>query len=147
MPHSTQTSALVQITTDPLDVTAHLNAIDDGRCGAVVTFIGQVRDHDPHVQGRVTGIEYVAHPDASDALRVIVTRHLEEYPDASLQVAVSHRVGHLTVGEVAVVLCVAAPHRDQAYRSSRAIIERIKTELPVWKKQHGADGGSRWSGL
>lgn len=137
---------LARVTTDVLDVAEHLAAVTDPACGAVVTFVGRIRDHDPGAAGEVTGIEYSAHPDAEAVLDAIVAGVLDGVaPPAS--VAVSHRVGRLAVGDLALVACVATAHRAEAYELSRALVERIKHELPVWKKQHTADGGAHWVGL
>jgi molybdopterin synthase catalytic subunit len=133
---------LVYVGDEPLDVVEHLTAVDSPTMGAVVTFIGRVRDHDPEVDGPVAGIEYSAHPDAEKVL----TRLVAAQP-AGVLVAVSHRTGHLDVGDLALVACVAAAHRDAAYAASRDLIESIKRELPVWKRQLQDDGTANWVGL
>jgi len=134
--------SLLYIGDEPLDVAQHLAAVDSPTMGAVVTFIGQVRDHDPAVDGPVAGIEYSAHPDAQDVLATLVTA----VPD-DVRVAVSHRTGELAVGDLALVACVAAAHRDAAYAASRDLIESIKRELPIWKRQFQMDGTATWVGL
>lgn len=136
---------LIQVTEEALDVTGHLAAVHDDRCGAVSTFIGQVRNHDPGVHGAVTSIAYSAHPDAQSVLERIVAE-VRASADP-LRIAVSHRIGGLAVGDLALLVCVASAHRAQAYETSREVVERIKVELPVWKKQHTADGTSHWSGI
>jgi molybdopterin synthase catalytic subunit len=133
---------LLRVSDEPLDVATHLAAVESPTMGAVVTFIGQVRDHDPGVDGAVAGIEYSAHPDAADVLARLVAAL-----PSDVLVAVSHRTGHLDVGELALVACVAAAHRDHAYAVSRDLIESIKRELPVWKRQLQADGSASWVGL
>jgi molybdopterin synthase catalytic subunit len=132
----------VHIGDEPLDVAQHLAAVSGADSGAVVTFIGQVRDHDPSASGPVVGIEYSAHPDAEAVLA-----HLVAALPADVRVAVSHRVGMLEVGDLALVACVASAHRDTAYAASRDLIEAIKRELPVWKRQLQADDTSTWVGL
>ena len=132
----------VYVGEEPLDVARHLEAVSGSEFGAVVTFVGQVRDHDPDVDGPVAGIEYSAHPDAEQILAQLVSA----LPD-DVRVAVSHRVGSLAVGDLALVACVAAAHRDQAYVASRVLIESIKRELPVWKRQLQPDGTASWVGL
>lgn len=143
------TAPLVRVTSDPLDLAEHLTAVEDRTCGAVVTFVGQIRDHAPDADGEVTGIEYSAHPDAQEVLESIVAR-VRELPVAGptpALIAVSHRVGPLAVGDVALLACVATSHRAGAYEVSRALVETIKTDLPVWKKQRTADGATHWVGL
>ena len=120
---------LTAVTTEPLDVTAHLTAASHPAAGAVATFIGQVRDHDP---------------DAEDALLAIATRIAAE---RAVRIAVSHRSGSLAVGDVAVVVAVGSPHRALAFEVCRELIETIKTDLPIWKRQVDAAGRSAWKGL
>jgi molybdopterin synthase catalytic subunit len=127
---------------EPLDVARHLDAVNSPDVGAVVTFIGQVRDHDPAVDGPVAGIEYSSHPDAEQVLARLVA----QLP-SDVRVAVSHRIGSLAVGDLALVACVGAAHRDAAYAASRELIESIKRELPVWKRQFQPDGTAAWAGL
>lgn len=104
--------------------------------GAVVTFVGRVRDHD---EGRdVVALEYTAHPSAEDVLREIV-----EGVDA-LGVAVAHRVGQLHVGDVALVAVVATAHRKEAFDLCAQLVEDVKHRLPVWKRQVFADGTDEW---
>lgn len=135
---------IARISAAPLDLQEHLDAVDDAHAGAVTTFVGRVRDHDPDAAGEVVALEYTAHPDAEKTLRTIAE---EAARDASAVVAVSHRIGHLGVGDAAVIIVVGAPHRAEAFEVCRAVIETIKTELPVWKRQLEADGRSEWKGL
>ena len=135
---------IAAISATPLDVAAHLAAVDDVGAGAVTTFGGRVRDHDPGAAGRVVALEYSAHPDAAAVLGTIAERAVA---GTGAIIAVSHRVGRLGVGEAAVVIAVAAPHRADAFDACRAAIEAIKHELPVWKRQLEEDGTATWSGL
>lgn len=137
--------ALSAVTTEALSVADHLAAVAHPAAGAVDVFIGQVRDHDPSARSAVVGLEYSAHPDAEEILVALVA-------DAAgrpgvLGVAASHRCGMLPVGEVAVVVAVATAHRDLAFSVCRDLIERIKAELPVWKREVLADGSHVWVGL
>lgn len=135
---------LAAVTTEPLDVAAHLTAASHPAAGAVATFIGQVRDHDPDAEGEVEQLEYEAHPDAEHALVAIATRIAAE---RDVRIAVSHRSGSLAVGDVAVVVAVGSPHRALAFEVCRELIETIKTDLPIWKRQVDASGRSAWKGL
>jgi molybdopterin synthase catalytic subunit len=135
---------IATISSSPLDVDAHLAAVDDVHAGAVTTFIGRVRDHDPEADGAVLSLEYSAHPEAEAALRGIAERAAA---GTDAIVAVSHRIGSLDVGDAAVVIAVAAAHRGVAFEVCREVIEAIKRELPVWKRQHEVDGTARWLGL
>lgn len=135
---------LAAISEDALDIDAHLAAVEDPRLGAVTTFLGRVRDNDPDAQTPVVGLEYSAHPDAEATLRRIAE---EAGGDAAAVVAVSHRIGRLEVGDAAVVIAVASEHRAEAFDVCRAVIEEIKRELPVWKRQVESDGTTSWKGI
>lgn len=135
---------LAAISAEPLSLDAHLAAIDDPTAGAVTTFVGRVRDHDPDAATAVVALEYSAHPDAQTALQGIAERAAAS---TGAIVAVSHRIGRLAVGDAAVVIVVASSHRAEAFAVCREIIETIKTELPVWKRQVESDGTTAWKGL
>lgn len=135
---------LAAISETPLDLSAHLAAVDDPTMGAVTTFLGRVRDHDPDAATAVVALEYSAHPDAETTLRAIAAHAAE---GTSAIVAVSHRTGRLAVGDAAVVIAVASPHRAEAFEVCRTVIETIKTDLPVWKRQVESDGTTAWKGL
>jgi molybdopterin synthase catalytic subunit len=139
------TKTLARIVDTDLDVPAHLAAVADPRAGAVATFVGQVRDHDPDADGQVTALEYSAHPDAESVLRRICTELASD--PAVLGLAVSHRTGSLVVGDLAIVACVATAHRALAFDVCRELVERVKTEVPIWKRQQLADGTHTWVGL
>ncbi|MBZ4487952.1 molybdenum cofactor biosynthesis protein MoaE [Microbacterium sp. cx-55] len=132
------------ISTDALDIDAHLRAVDDAASGAMTTFVGRVRDNDPDAATAVVALEYSSHPDAEQILRGIAERAIG---DTGALVAVSHRIGRLAVGDAAVVIAVASGHRDVAFTVCREVIEQIKHELPVWKRQVESDGTTAWKGL
>ncbi|WP_448712455.1 molybdenum cofactor biosynthesis protein MoaE [Microbacterium profundi] len=135
---------LARISTTALSLDEHIAAVDSSMAGAVTSFVGRVRDHDPDAADAVVALEYSSHPDAESALRRIAETAAE---GTEAVVAVSHRVGRLEVGEAAVVIAVASAHRDQAFTVCREVIEAIKRELPVWKRQVEADGTTEWKGL
>jgi len=135
---------LAAISAEPLDLATHLARVDDPAMGAETTFVGRVRDHDPDAAGAVVGLEYTAHPDAEATLRALAEGAVGE---SGAVVAVSHRVGRLAVGDAAVVIAVAAAHRGEAFAVCRALIEAIKADLPVWKRQVEVDGTTAWKGL
>lgn len=136
------------VTTQALDAPAHHELVVSARAGAVASFTGVIRDHDPEASGEVTGIDYTVHPDADALLARMVTRLLAERdPRDEARVAVSHRVGRLEVGEVALVCCVATPHRAEAFALCAEVVEVIKAELPIWKQQSEASGRRVWSRL
>ncbi|RPF22629.1 molybdenum cofactor biosynthesis protein MoaE [Myceligenerans xiligouense] len=117
-------------------------AVAAAECGAVVTFRGVVRDDDG---GRsVTSLDYEAHPDAVGVLRKVCQAVAGE---TGLRVAAMHRYGHLEVGDVALVAAASAGHRKEAFEACSLLVERIKAEVPIWKKQQFTDGESEWVGL
>lgn len=134
---------LVRVSRDALDVAAHLEAVAAPSAGATALFIGHVRDNDPEAAHRVVRLEYSAHPDAEAVLAELAGSL--DGPD--LRLAVSHRVGALDVGEVAIVCAVSSVHRATAFDACRALVELVKAELPVWKKQVEDDGSASWVGL
>ncbi len=133
------------VTPEPITVTAHVARVQDPRAGAVATFVGQVRDHDPSVEGEVVALEYSAHPDAQRVLGEIVGRVADAH--GALAAAVSHRVGRLVVGEPALVCAVATAHRAEAFAACHELVEAVKAELPVWKREILASGAHVWVGL
>ncbi|WP_024287551.1 molybdenum cofactor biosynthesis protein MoaE [Cellulomonas sp. KRMCY2] len=135
---------LAQVSDGPLDVTAHLVAVGDPGAGAVACFVGQVRDNDPSVDGEVVALEYSAHPDAAAVLERLAREAAGR--DGVLGVAVSHRVGRLVVGEAAVVAVVSTAHRALAFVVCSDLVEAVKAELPVWKREVLADGSHVWVG-
>ncbi|WP_102191977.1 molybdenum cofactor biosynthesis protein MoaE [Microbacterium aurantiacum] len=126
-----------------LDTSAHLDAVAAPGSGATALFVGTVRDHDPDAAGEVIRLEYSAHPDAERIIGEIAASLDEE----GLRIAVSHRVGALDIGESAIVCAVSSAHRADAFEICRELVERVKAELPVWKKQLEADGTAVWVGL
>jgi molybdopterin synthase catalytic subunit len=131
---------LTNLTQEPLDVTAHTALVAGAASGAVVSFAGVVRDHDG---GRpVEAIEYVAHPTAAAVLaRVVAEVCAGSEAEA---VAVSHRVGPLAVGDAALVVAVAGVHRAEAFATAMELVDEIKRQLPVWKRQVFPDGTDEW---
>jgi len=138
------TVRLARISAEPLDLAEHLDAVQDARTGAEISFVGRVRDHDPDATGSVVALEYTSHPDAETALMALAER---ASAGTEAIIAVSHRIGRLSVGEPAVIVAVSAAHRGEAFDVSRALIESIKHELPIWKRQIEADGTTAWKGL
>ncbi|WFE24404.1 molybdenum cofactor biosynthesis protein MoaE [Solwaraspora sp. WMMD937] len=131
---------MVSVTSQPLDLAAHEAAVADPRAGAVVSFQGVVRDHD---HGRsVLSLEYEGHPSAEDVLREVAD---EVAADPAVHaVAVSHRLGPLAIGEVALVAAVSTAHRAAAFAACARLVDEAKARLPIWKRQIFADGTEEW---
>jgi molybdopterin synthase catalytic subunit len=131
---------LVEVRDAPLDLAAHERAVSERRAGAVVSFQGVVRDHD---HGRtVTLLEYEGHPSAAAVLRE-VAEEIAADPDV-YAVAISHRVGVLRIGDVALVAAVSSAHRAAAFAACARLIDEAKARLPIWKRQVFADDTEEW---
>ena len=133
---------LVDIRDTALSVDEVVNAVYDAAAGGVTLFVGNVRDHDENKS--VTGLEYSAHPTAMAQLGEVADEVAREYD--VLAVAAVHRVGKLGIGDAAVVVATAAAHRGEAFEASRALIDRLKQRVPIWKHQLFADGTDEWVG-
>ncbi|HEY0902944.1 MAG TPA: molybdenum cofactor biosynthesis protein MoaE [Marmoricola sp.] len=124
----------------PLDVGEVTAAVADRAAGGVNVFVGAVRDHDGGQE--VVRLEYSAHPTAERLLREVAAEVAAEFD--VIAVAAVHRVGVLAVGDLAVVSAVSAAHRGEAFDASRALIDRLKQRVPIWKHQLFADGTDAW---
>jgi molybdenum cofactor synthesis domain-containing protein len=129
------------VTEEPLSVEEHARLVEDDAAGAVVTFAGVVRDHDG---GKgVRDLTYEGHPSAGDVIAEVVAGLSARWTGVRA-VAVSHRVGHLAIGDVALACAVAAEHRGQAFSACSDLVDEVKARLPVWKHQHFTDGTDEW---
>jgi molybdopterin synthase catalytic subunit len=133
---------LIAVREGELSVDEVRAAVADPGAGGIALFAGAVRDTD-HDQG-VTALSYSAHPSAESELRRVAEEIAEKFP--VLGVAAVHRVGDLEIGDLAVVVAVACPHRAEAFDACRALIDQLKASVPIWKHQRFADGGSEWVG-
>ena len=124
----------------PLDLAWHEASVTHPGAGAVVSFAGVVRDHDG---GRaVTRLTYEAHPSA-EAILAEVAGEIAKDP-AVYAVAVSHRVGDLEIGDIALAAAISTAHRAEAFALCARLVDEVKTRLPVWKHQIFADGTDEW---
>jgi molybdopterin synthase catalytic subunit len=131
---------LVAVREEQLDPSELIAAVADPAAGGTDVFLGAVRDHD---HGRaVHALEYVAHPTATDRLAAVAAEIAAEYD--VIGVAAVHRVGALEVGDLAVVCAVSAVHRAEAFAATRALIDRLKEQVPIWKHQGYVDGAEDW---
>lgn len=132
---------LVRITPDPLSVDEALTFVADAGAGGTCVFVGTVRDHSD--AGHVTGLSYEAWDDlAVTRLHAIAEEILGGWP--ARRVAILHRTGDLAVGEASVVVATSAPHRADAFEGCRHGIERLKEDVPIWKKEGLDSGEAHW---
>ncbi|HYN73538.1 MAG TPA: molybdenum cofactor biosynthesis protein MoaE [Nakamurella sp.] len=135
--------ALSGVVDKTLSLPEHLAAVDDAAAGATVSFSGVVRDHDG---GRgVTALEYHGHPTAASVV-ARVAGEIAARPGV-IAVAVSHRIGLLEVGDVALAAAVSAAHRREAFAACIDLVDEVKRQLPVWKRQVFDDGTDEWVGM
>ncbi|UQX11453.1 molybdenum cofactor biosynthesis protein MoaE [Candidatus Mycobacterium methanotrophicum] len=131
------------LTDQPISLAEHQELVSHHAAGAIVGFVGMIRDHDSG--RRVRKLEYSAHPSAADVLAEVVADIAAQSP-GTRAVAVSHRIGVLQIGEAALVAAVAADHRQAAFATCALLVDAIKARLPVWKRQFFADGTDEWVG-
>lgn len=151
------TVTLAEIRETPLSVDEVLASVSSPRAGGVCLFVGTVRDHDGPAAAEadaaaetpadktVAALDYSAHPQAAEAARALADRLAHD--GRAVRLAVVHRVGHLEVGDIAVVVGVSAEHRGEAFDVCRELIDEFKATIPIWKHQRFADGADEWVGL
>lgn len=131
------------VTDQPISLAEHEELVSHQAAGAVVGFVGMIRDHD---DGRaVTRLEYSAHPSAEQVFAEVIAEVAEQSAGVRA-VAASHRIGVLQIGEAALVAAVAADHRQAAFATCARLVDAIKARLPVWKHQFFDDGTEEWVG-
>ena len=140
---------VAQISEEPLDVHAAIAAATDRRLGGIAVFIGTVRDSasvDVNASKPVTRLDYEAHPELAHARLKEIAEDAAAKWDVERIVAI-HRTGSCDLGEPTVVVACGSPHRRDALEACRWIIDTIKSEVPIWKREVYADaGGSAWVG-
>lgn len=130
------------ITADSISLEKFFQERPDPSCGALASFVGIVRDY--HEGREVKKLYYDCYQSMADReIGRIVDEVKKEYGVSDIEVL--HRVGWLEVGEVAIAILVSAVHRSEAFSACKAVIDRIKEEVPIWKKEVYADGTSEWT--
>lgn len=129
------------IAEDPIDIAGLVRETIPPDCGASVLFVGTVRNH--HRDREVVRLTYEAYRPMAEAALERIARELESATEG-LRVHIVHRLGTLAVGESSVVITTAAAHRAAAYEASRAALERLKREAPIWKREWYSDGEAAW---
>jgi molybdopterin synthase catalytic subunit len=132
---------MIEITETPIDHAALTEQVRSSRAGAVVTFLGTVREMTG--DRRTTSLDYEAYPEMARArLADLESEARRRWP--VIEAAIVHRVGHLGLGEVSVAVAVSCPHRKQAFEACRWIIDTLKEVVPIWKRELWADGTDEW---
>jgi molybdopterin synthase catalytic subunit len=132
---------MIQLTMEAIDYGALTEQVRRADCGAVVVFLGTVRDL---TDGRITvALDYEAYPTmAEKKMAEIEGETRKRWPVGEL--AMVHRLGHLDVGEISVAVAVSCAHRAQAFEACHFAIDRLKEIVPIWKKENWADGSAEW---
>jgi molybdopterin synthase catalytic subunit len=133
---------MIALRETPLSIDEAVAAVRSDEAGGISVFLGMVRNHNDGLS--VVKLEYQAYEGMAVAEMKRIAAELEA-EIAGVRVAVLHRVGTLLVGDVAVVCAASAPHRGEAFRACRALIDRIKARVPIWKREHGPEG-AYWVG-
>ncbi|RAJ77751.1 molybdopterin synthase catalytic subunit [Streptomyces sp. PsTaAH-137] len=133
---------LLAVRETALSVDEVFRAVGDDAAGGTALFVGTVRNHDGGAD--VDRLGYSCHPTAEAEMRRVAERVAAKYPVRAL--AAVHRVGDLTVGDLAVVVAVSCPHRGEAFEACRMLIDDLKHEVPIWKHQTFSDGTEEWVG-
>lgn len=131
-----------QVSSDEIDVAQVMAQVWDPQAGAVATFVGAVRNHDSGKE--VAALSYSAHPSADQILEQ-VAQEFAQRPGLH-RIAVAHRIGDLTIGDVALFAAVSASHRSEAFPVLEELVNRIKATVPIWKHQEYVDGTKSWPG-
>ncbi|ORV40151.1 molybdenum cofactor biosynthesis protein MoaE [Mycolicibacter engbaekii] len=132
-----------EITEQPIVLADHEDLVGHRAAGAVVGFVGMIRDHDHDRQ--VNRLEYSAHPSAQQVMAEVLAE-VAEQAQGVRALAASHRIGVLHIGDAALVAAVAADHRREAFEACALLVDTVKARLPVWKHQFFADGTEEWVG-
>ncbi len=140
--HPTAAVEVIELSQAPLELERLIRAVRDDACGAVVTFLGVVREISDDARP-VTGLTYQAHPEmALREMRAIAGEAATRFGDA--RIALVHRIGALSLGEPSVAIAVAAPHRALAFDACEFVIDELKRRVPIWKQEHYVEGAPAW---
>ena len=132
---------MIRLSASEIEYTALVEAVRRPGCGAMVVFLGTVRDL---TEGRITtALDYEAHPTMTEKKMAEIERETRDrWPIG--EILMVHRLGRLKVGQVSVAVAVSCPHRDEAFAACHYAIDRLKKIVPIWKKENWADGTTEW---
>ena len=132
---------MIEITTAPIDHAAVTERVRSNLAGAVCSFLGTVREMTG--DRRTASLDYEAYPAmAEKKMAELEAEARRRWP--IIEVALVHRVGHLELGEISVVVAVSCPHRNQSFEACRWLIDTLKSEVAIWKKEVWEDGTGNW---
>ena len=132
---------MIELTEQPIDFNAVTESVRTNSAGAVVLFMGTVREFTGDVQ--TSSLRYDAYPEmAVSAMQKLETQARKRWP--LMEVSLVHRTGHLELGDIAVAVAVSAGHRREAFEAGQWLIDTLKEDVPIWKKEHYASGETEW---
>lgn len=132
---------MISLTFDPIDYHALTESIRSPGSGAVVLFLGTVRE----LTGgrRTVALDYEAYPQMAETkLAELEAAARSRWPID--RVGIVHRLGHLDLGDISVAVAVSCPHRQQAFEAGKFLIDELKVSVPIWKKENWDDGSTEW---
>jgi molybdopterin synthase catalytic subunit len=131
----------IELTNEPIDFAALTESVRSPMAGAVVLFLGTVREMTG--DRRTIALDYEAYPDmARDRMQALADEACARWPIVAAGIV--HRLGHMALGDVSVAVAVSCPHRKDAFEAGRFLIDRLKEEVPIWKQENWADGSKEW---
>jgi molybdopterin synthase catalytic subunit len=132
---------MIELTREPIDVAGLTEAVRSPQAGAVVLFLGTVREMTG--DRRTVALDYDAHDEMALAkMQQLHDEACQTWP--VIKAGIIHRLGHLQLGDVSVAVAVSCPHRVQAFEAGRHLIDRLKELVPIWKQENWADGSKEW---
>ncbi len=132
---------MIQLTEKTIDVSAVIQSVENPAAGAVVLFMGTARDMTD--EQPVESLEYEAYPEMAERKLAELENQVRRLWEL-VECAVVHRLGPVPIGETCVAIAVSSAHRKEAFEAGRWLIDQIKEVVPIWKKEHLADGSGRW---
>ena len=132
---------MIQLTDEPIDATRLLQRVSSPDAGAVVLFLGTTRQWTD--QRETVALDYECYREMAEKKLSQMASAAQEKWEIT-QSAIVHRLGRVNVGDVSVAIAVSAPHRQNAFEAGRWLIDTVKKEVPIWKKENWADGTSEW---
>lgn len=132
---------MISLTNDPIDYAQLTEQARHNNAGAVVLFLGTVREMTGELQ--TASLDYEAYPQMAEARMREIEQQAREKWTVQEVIAV-HRLGHMGLGEISVAVVVSAAHRKEAFAAGRFVIDTLKDEVPIWKKENWADGTTEW---
>lgn len=132
---------MIQLTREEIDHAQVTESVRSDQCGAVVLFLGTVREMTGERQ--TLALDYDAYPEMAESQMADLEREARErWPVVGVTIA--HRLGRLELGDISVAVAVSSPHRPQAFEAGRWLIDTLKERVPIWKKENWADGTTEW---